>query len=408
MHVCVLGAGIVGLSTAYQLTQRGIQVTIVDEANRVGAGASGDNGGQLSYSYVQPLADSSIWAQLPKLLLSPHSPLKFRPQWDANQWRWGFAFLKACNRISSERTTASLLGLAALSRGTLDAMRERENITCDYSATGKLVLYSSKPSFADAQKQMQLQQTMGSQQQALDASATVQVEPSLASYQSQIIGSIYTPSECAIDTHALCIALERILRARGVRFELSGEVLGLTVRQNQIVSANTSTQSIEADQFVLALGSASAKVAQTLGVRLPIYPIKGYSVTFDFAQAVRQQAWAAPIINVTDASKKVVFARLGQRLRVAGMAELVGYKTAVDDAAISKLIATALTLFPMLKDCPATQPWAGLRPATPTGMPIVGRQADAPINLTFNTGHGALGLTLAFGTAAQVASLIQA
>jgi D-amino-acid dehydrogenase len=398
MKVCVLGAGIVGLATAYELSGQGFEVTVVDRATP-GAGASGGNGAQLSYNYVQPLADASIWAQLPKLLLSKDSPLKIKPQWDPQQWRWGVAFLRACNAHTSARSTASLLALSALSRAGLGRMLAKEKPQCDYSSTGKLVLYPTAASFAAAQRQMALQSALGSQQRAVSAQQCCDLESALASYQPHIAGAIYTPSECAIDCLQLCLALERVLRARGVRFVLGAEVTALEQRTGRVVAAHTAQGAVEAGQFVLALGSDSAALARSVGLRLPVYPIKGYSITLDMAQA----ASAAPRINITDIARKVVFAPLGQRLRVAGMAELVGHDRSINPQAIDSLQRSTQALFPQLGRCAAGQPWAGLRPASPTGLPIVGVQAGGPGNLLVNTGHGALGLTLAFGTAQRVA-----
>jgi len=399
MKVCVLGAGIVGLACAYELDRQGARVTVVDMATS-GAGASAGNGAQLSYSYVQPLADASIWGQLPKLLLSSDSPLKIRPQWDVAQWRWGLAFMQACNARASYRTTAKLLHLAALSRAGLDRMRAAHQPDCDFSSTGKLVLYPNAKSFAAAQKQMELQRALGSRQSALNAEETCELEPALATYRQSIAGAIYTASECAVDCLKLCQELERVLRARGVQFLLGNAVTALETRQQRIVAARTATHTIEADQFVLALGSESPRMARSVGLRLPVYPIKGYSMTLDISQV---PAHAAPRLNVTDIASKVVFARIGSRLRVAGMAELVGHDRVLRPQAIDSLQRSTRALFPALNAGNAEPPWTGLRPATPTGLPIVGVQAGGPHNLVVNTGHGALGLTLAFGTAQQVA-----
>ena len=174
MQVCVLGAGIVGLATAYELHQRGMQVTVIDQA-QPGAGASGGNGAQLSYSYVQPLANAGLWHQLPELLLSPRSPLKMRPQWDVHQWRWGLEFLRACNRRTSERSTQHLLALAALSRQGFEAMLQAEQLDCNFSNTGKLVLYSTPAGLAAAQQQMELQRAWGSEQEAVSPQRCVEI-----------------------------------------------------------------------------------------------------------------------------------------------------------------------------------------------------------------------------------------
>ncbi len=401
MHVCVLGAGIVGLATAYQLRRAGHEVTVVDRA-APGAGASGGNGSQLSYSYVQPLADPGIWRQLPKLLLSPESPLKVRPQWDLRQWQWGLQFLVACNRTTSRDTTASLLKLAALSRQSFDTMLAREQLDCDFSATGKLVLYADADSLAGAQRQMLLQRQLGSHQEAVNADRCVELEPALKYHHPRIAGAIYTPGECAADCQKTCTALMQVLRAQGVRFLLGTTISSLVQRGKFVTAVATSLGHLEADRFVMALGADSPRLAARMGIHLPIYPLKGYSITVDVAGPPD----AAPRVNVTDSARKVVFARIGSRLRVAGMAELTGYDNRIQPAQIESLRTSTRALFPYSSRFEALNPWAGMRPATPTGLPVIGRHARGPDNLLFNTGHGALGFTLAFGSAERIATMI--
>ncbi len=183
-----------------------------------------------------------------------------------------------------------------------------------------------------------------------------------------------------------------------MRFVLGADIHNLHQRGDCIVAARTAVGDIEADHYVMALGCASVALARNVGLRLPVYPIKGYSITLDVADAAQH----APTVSITDIARKVVYARLDQRLRVAGMAELVGHNLAVSPAAISSLRRSTADLFPSLASCAVTQPWAGLRPATPTGLPIVGVQRGEPRNLHMNVGHGALGLTLAFGTAQRL------
>lgn len=395
MQVCVMGAGIVGLASAYALRQAGHAVTVVDRGPP-GGGASAGNGAQLSYSYVQPLADPGIWRQLPKLLLSPDSPLKLRPRLDPAQWRWALAFLAACNASTSAASTATLLALAARSREAFDRMLLRERFDCDFSATGKLVLYPTAAAFAGARQQLELQRAQGSAQYAVSAAECVAIEPALAHYQGQIAGAIHTPSECAADCLKTCEGLHAALRSQGVRFELGTEVHGFVQRHGAVTALATSRGELLAEQFVLALGPQSARLARSLGLHLPIYPLKGYSVSLPVASAV------APRVSVTDSARKTVFARLGDRLRVAGMAELVGEDLRIPPERIATLLASTEAVFPGCAAAPDPQPWAGLRPATPTGLPIVGRQRGGPRNLWVNSGHGALGFTLAFGTAAQL------
>ncbi len=403
-HVCVLGAGIVGLAAAWQLRRDGFEVTVVDRA-QAGAGASAANGAQLSYAYVQPLADPGIWRQLPKLLFAADSPLKLRLQPDPHQWAWGLQFLAACRASVSRRTTASLLALAAESRAGFERLMAEEAIECDFSATGKLVLCASEASFSAARQQMALQRTLGSPaQHALSPAECVAIEPALAGYAPRFAGAIHTPSECAADCHKVCLELLRLLRAQGVRFAFDTPVTGLTRSGSRIVAAETPQGTIEADAFVVALGTASHPLARTLGLRVPVYPLKGYSLTVD----VNAAPGAAPHVNVTDAARKVVFARLGQRLRVAGMAELVGENTQIPADRVASLVASARALFPDASGYDEVRPWAGLRPATPTGLPVLGRLRGGPENLWFNTGHGALGFTLAFGSAQRIAAQLRA
>ncbi|GAA4348097.1 D-amino acid dehydrogenase [Variovorax defluvii] len=403
MHVGVLGAGIVGLATAWQLSQRGFEVSVIDRA-APGAGASGGNGAQLSYSYVQPLADPSIWKQLPKLLFSPTSPLKLRPQLDPLQWRWGLAFLAACNANTSRQTTARLLALAAESRGAFEAMLAELGPDCDFSATGKLVLYASGASLEGARRQLELQRAMGSQQRLLTPEECIAVEPALAAYRTQMAGAIHTPSECAADCLKLCVALESALRARGVRFLLDCEVQGFDRRGDRVAAVRTSAGDLEADAFVMALGTASHRLGRQLGAYLPVYPLKGYSITVE----VDPSEAAAPRVSVTDSARKVVFARIGSRLRVAGMAELVGHDASIPATRIETLAAATRAVFPHAGRLDDLHPWTGMRPATPTGVPIIGRLDGAPANMLFNTGHGALGFTLAFGSAERVTRALAA
>lgn len=402
LHVCVLGAGIVGLATAWQLQRDGYTVTVVDRA-QAGAGASGANGAQLSYSYVQPLADPAIWRQLPKLLLSADSPLKLRLQIDPHQWAWGLRFLAACRAGVSQRTTAALLTLAAQSRAGFEQLLSEERLDCDFSATGKLVLYPDAPSFAAARRQMDLQRALGSVQQALTPAECVGVEPALAHYAPRMAGAIHTPGECAADCYKVCLGLERLLRARGVRFAFDTAVTRLVPEGHRVVAAETARGPLQADAFVVALGSASHRLAQPLGLDVPVYPLKGYSITLNASPLPGQ----APRVNVTDAARKVVFARIGDRLRVAGMAELVGNSTSIPAARIESLLATTREVFPQAAGPGDVQPWAGLRPATPTGLPLIGALPGAPCNLLFNTGHGALGFTLAFGSAQRIAAQLR-
>jgi D-amino-acid dehydrogenase len=400
MHVCVLGAGIVGLSAAWELLREGHAVTVVDRA-WPGAGASGGNGAQLSYAYVQPLADPGLWRQLPKLLLAADSPLKLRPQWDVDQWRWAAAFLAACRGSASRRATANLLSLAAQSRAAFEAWRAQEQPDCDFSASGKLVIYRDATSFAAARRQLALQQALGTRQEAVTAPECAAIEPALEEAAAGLAGGIHTPGECAADCQKVCDALLRGIERRGARVLLGTGANAWKLRNGRAVALATSAGEIEADAFVVSLGTGSTHLARQLGLYLPVYPLKGYSITLAANDA-------APRVSVTDAARKVVFARIGNRLRVAGMAELVGEDRHIPSDRIERLRAATSALFPQAATSADCEPWAGLRPATPTGIPIVGALPRGPSNVLFNTGHGALGFTLAFGSARRLAAQLRA
>lgn len=402
MHVCVMGAGIVGLSCAYELSQRGHRVTVIDAAAPA-SGASGANGGQLSYAYVQPMADPGIWAQLAQLLLSPTSALKIRPQWDPAQWAWLLQFLTACTAAQSQRSTAQLLQLAAQSRTTLDTWRARENLDFDFAASGKLVMYRSPAAFDAARRQLALQQRLsGAPQQAVSAAEACAIEAALAPRQDLFAGGIYTASECVADCKKLCDEWVRILSARGLHWSMGQPVQRLHVQGQRVVAAQLADgQTLAADAFVLCTGHRAPVLAAQVGIRLPVYPLKGYSIT-----VATDGPGLAPQVSITDSAHKVVFARLGQRLRVAGMVELVGADTRIAQDRIDSLRASTQELFGDCSRMTDLQPWTGMRPATPTGLPVLGRQAHGPANFYLNTGHGGLGFTLAAGAALQIADAI--
>lgn len=400
MHVLVLGAGVTGLTTAYCLARDGHTVTVLDREQGAGLGASYANGGQLSYSYVAPLASPGALRDLPFWLLDRNSPLRFRPQIDPHQWRWCLRFLMACTGRQSRRATEHLLTLALYSRALMEKTVAEAGLEFAHTRTGKLVVYSSEAGFRGAVAQMRFQEQFGCEQRALDTAACLEIEPALAHIRSRLVGGIFTPSEQAGDCHRFCTGLEVLLRspAYGVTV-VYGQTAGRFVcDRERVLAVETGQGTIEADAYVLALGTGSRALARTAGFDLPIYPLKGYSLSVPVRTAA-----AAPSVSVTDHARKIVYARLGDKLRIAGMADLVGYGRDLDEERLALLIREAKSAFPEASDYRRVEPWCGLRPATPTSMPIIGPTPKS--NLLVNVGHGALGFTLAMGTARVIGDL---
>lgn len=402
MKVCVIGAGIVGLSSAWYLHKAGHEVIVIDQASGPGQGASAGNGSQLSYSYVQPLADPSLLPGIPKMLLERNGPLKFTPQLSVQQWRWCLEFLAACRTAVSQQTTVELLQLASESRAALEAFISEEQPDCDFSRTGKLVLYPDAAGLAKAAEQVAFQAQHGSRQQIFNVAQTLAREPALADYHRAFHGAVYTESECAIDARKLCLELASRLAGQGVELRFGRPVESFVCERRKVKAVRTGGVQVEADAFVVAAGACSSGLLQPLGAQVQVYPLKGYSITLPIANGAN-----APTVSITDMRRKTVFARIGDRLRVAGMVELCGLDATVTPARITQLKAATAEIFgaEWLAEQADCQPWMGWRPATPTGRPIIAAQGCD--NLYLNSGQGALGLTLAFGSARRLAALLE-
>lgn len=402
MHVLVLGAGITGLATAWYLLADGHTVTVVDRHRDVALDASFANGGQLSYSYVAPLAGPGVLSKLPSWLLRRDSPVRFRPRLDPDQWRWLAQFVGACTQQRSELSTRRLLALSFLSRDLMqELLTQQPALDFDHAHAGKLVVYRSQASFDAALRLLDYQRSLGCEQHALDAAACVQREPALADLAGGlaggvaggIAGGIFTPSEDSGDCYRFCVGLSRLLRARGVEFRLGEAVTALrrSPRDASRVDALIGNERLDADQIVLAAGAPSVALLKPLGIRVPLYPLKGYSLTADMATNAR-----APRVSITDFERKIVYARLGTRLRVAGMADVTGRDATPDEARVATLRAEAAAAFPGAGDFAQASVWCGLRPATPTSTPII--DGTGFRNLWLNLGQGALGFTLALAS----------
>jgi len=413
MRIVVIGAGITGLAAAWYLVEDGHEVTVVDRNDGPGRETSFANGAQLSYSYVAPLAGPGVLPKIPPWLLRRDSPLRFRPSLDVEQWRWLAAFVLACNRARSELTTRRLLALAFHSRALMHAFvaGPGRDIAFDYATNGKLVVFSDAAGFDSARRLLDYQRALGCEQEALDAAAVRALEPSLdasAGLGARMVGAIHTPSEEVGDCYAFCVGIARLLAARGVTFAFGRRVTRLVADRGtrRLRAVETDAGPLSMDAVVLASGAASPALVRPLGLDLPIYPLKGYSITVPASAQ-------APRISITDFKRKVVYAPLAgdagaQRLRIAGMADIAGRSTAIDPERLGQLVIEARGAFPHATTndyaSDALSPWTGLRPATPKGTPLLGATPYA--NLFVDVGQGALGWTLALASGQVVADCI--
>ena len=399
MHVCIIGAGVIGLTSAYFLQSEGHSVTIVDRDAAAGQGASAANGAQLSYAFVAPLADASVPPRLPSLFLTRDSPLKLHFRFDPVQWRWAIEFLRHANTRDARQTTAGLLKLAELSREFIEPLIEGEGIDCHFTRGGKLVVYPDARSLASAQAQVLYQAGLGSRQTVLTRAQCVEQEPALEAYAHRIAGGVWTASDAAADCGEFCVQLAQRIVQRGGDLQLNRCASRFDVDGTSVRALLTDQGPVRADAYVLAAGIGASEIALTAGIQLPIYPLKGYSITVRPAtEAVRLRA------SITDARRKVVFAPLGERVRVAGFVEIGANGDDIPPARTSALLDAAREVLGYRVIDGDIRPWAGQRPATPSGRPIIGR---TPVeHLYLNVGHGALGWTLAAGSARLVCDAI--
>jgi D-amino-acid dehydrogenase len=393
-RVTVIGGGVVGLATAYALVREGLSVVLVEARDQLATATSFANGGQLSYRYVAPLADAGVPWQALGWLLRGDSPLRLRLRLDPAQWRWLLAFVMACRSSVNRRNAAQLLRLALHSQATLKRWREDDGLgDFAWRQNGKLVAFRSERAFAHGREHL----LDPDHQRVLGASEVRVLEPALA--DTPFIGAVFTPEEEVADCHRFCERLAERLRASGqCQFVLGSPVTRLISRDDQVVALQLGPEQMDVERLVLCAGHRSAGLALP-GLRLPVYPLKGYSLTAPIATAHR-----APDISITDYERKIVYARLDQQLRVAAMVDIVGYDETVDARRLDSMRRQALETLPQAADYAQAVEWAGMRPATPTGVPIVAGSAYR--NLWLNLGHGALGFTLACGSGERLARMV--
>ncbi|GBQ27308.1 D-amino acid dehydrogenase small subunit [Gluconacetobacter sacchari DSM 12717] len=391
--ITIIGGGVIGLTAARALVGAGHDVTLIERREDVGQEASFANGGQLSYRYVSPLADAGVVRDALGWLLHPHAPISLRLRADPGQWRWLLGFILACNRQTNRTNAAILLDLALAGQAELRRWRHAGLDDFLWRRPGKLVLYRESSKFRRAARAI----ADPDRQRALSPAECMAVEPVFAGLQSRIAGGIFSPEDEVADCALFCVAMRKSLAAQpGFRL-VRGEA-ALAPGSGGRCALAVNGRPFETDLIVLAAGIASRVLAHPLGIDLPLYGLKGYSLT------TRPRPGTLPAVSVTDYDNRVVYAGLGDRLRIAAMVDIGAEDTTPDPRRLAALRALVAQTLPGAFDRGEDAPWAGLRPATPTGVPVIARSRYD--NLLFNVGHGALGFTLSVGSALRLTDIV--
>ncbi|MFO0388983.1 MAG: D-amino acid dehydrogenase [Alphaproteobacteria bacterium] len=399
MKIIILGSGLLGVTTAYELAKRGFEVTVLDRKEASAAECSYANGGQLSYSTAEPWATPEVLKKLPKWLVHPDAPLVFRPRADLDMIKWGLRFLRNCTVERASINTVNLLRLGLYSRMEMHRIVQEIAITFDYTSKGILQLYGSDADFESAKKQMEFQAKFGCKQTILTANKCIELEPALAHTSRPIAGGIHAVMDEVGDAHIFCNALANYAAEKhGVKFLYGTTIKAIITEENRVFAVETNAGQMQADGFVMAMGSYSAIFMKRLGVKIPVYPMKGYSLTLNADEYTPQS-------SITDNAYKVVYTRIGSKLRIAGTAEFAGYNDKINESRIKPILRAAKSILPKVNWNQPVEKWACLRPSTPTGLPVLG--PTPYVNLFLNTGHGTLGWTQAAGSASIVADIMQ-
>lgn len=404
MNIVVLGSGIIGISTAWWLRQAGHDVTVIDREAGPAQGASRANGGQVSVSYSEPWASPQAPLRLARWLFREDAPLLFRPRLDTRQWRWGALFLRECMPSRLSANVRAMLRLSEYSRDTLQLMRRELAIDYHHLERGILNFYRDQDEFDDSQQMADVMRDFGVDRRIVTTEEIIAIEPALAPMRDYIVGGDYTAEDESGDAYLFTKTLAERAREAGVRYMFSTRVCRLVandgrIQNVEVVGPDGLYRNVGGDAFVVALGAHTPQLVTPVGVDCDVYPTKGYSATFPVRDAA-----AAPTVSLTDGAHKVVYTRLGDQVRMAGTAELAGYSRALNAIRCENMLRLAQELFPTALDFDNVQFWSGLRPSTPSNVPLIGKTCIQ--NLYLNTGHGTLGWTMGAGSGRALADLV--
>lgn len=404
MKIVVLGSGVIGITTAWWLAAEGHEVTVIDRQAGAGRETTRACGGLISVSSAEPWATPQTPWQLLRWLSKDEAPLMFKPSLDTKQWLWGLSFLRECQSSRFESNLRAMVRLSEYSRDLLMQLRHELKLNYAYHQNGILNFYRDEHSFSMSQSMADRLRDIGVERRLLSVPEMLDIEPALASIKDQLVGGDYSSDDEAGDAYGFTEQLAEKAQQKGVQFLYQHQIEKLqcadgNVQHVELIDAEGQYQRLQADAFVVALGAFSPHLLKPLGIACPIYPAKGYSATFTVLDPL-----SVPQTSLIDSKNHLVFTRLGSRLRVSGLAELTGYGRALSQRRCTKIVNLTKELFPNQLDFDNVQFWSGLRPATPSNLPLIGRTHIK--NLYLNTGHGTLGWTMGVGSGRALADII--
>lgn len=399
MRVLILGSGVIGVTTAWSLRQLGCEVTVVDQAPAAAMATSFANAGQVSPGYASPWPAPGVPLKALKWLLAPDAPLSITPTADITQYLWLWKMWRNCTEARYQVNKARMVRLAEYSRDCLDELRVATGIEYEARQLGTTQLFRTQAQLDAAGKDIEVLQQYGVPYEVLDRQGILRVEPALAKVADTLVGALRLPGDQTGDCHMFTTRLAAMAAAAGVEFRYGQTIEQLLDGGDRISGVRIDGRTETADAYVLALGCWSPLLLKPLGVSLPVYPLKGYSLTLQITNPD-----AAPVSTVLDETYKVAITRFDQRIRVGGMAEVVGYDLSLNPRRRKTLEKVVRSLYPDGGDLANAEFWTGLRPASPDGPPVIGGTRWR--NLFLNTGHGTLGWTMAAGSARYLGDLM--
>jgi D-amino-acid dehydrogenase len=399
MKVLILGSGVIGVTSAYFLAEAGHEVTVIDRQPGPALETSFANAGEISPGYSSPWAGPGVPVKALKWLTMKHGPLVIRPGFDRHMWSWMLKMLRNCTAERYAVNKSRMVPIAEYSRDVLKALRSTTNIAYDERAKGTLQLFRTQKQLDSIGGDVEVLKQTGVPFEVLDPEGCIAAEPGLGAVREKFVGGLRLPGDETGDCQMFTERLAEIATAAGVKFEYGVTLTGIETAQGKVNGVTTSAGPRRADAYVMALGSYSPIWMRKLGQPIPVYPVKGYSITVPIVNAS-----AAPESTIMDETYKIAITRLGDRIRVGGTAEISGYNLSLNDARRETLVHSVTDLFPGAGDISKATFWTGQRPMTPDGPPIIGLSKYA--NLYLNTGHGTLGWTMSCGSARVLADIV--